>query len=264
MAVGPTISPPSTSSGGATSDSMQRKRISRTAEERRALRKQLIEDARGFSSSSSIDSTDSATSSSNFSASHRSSYSSQSSLYNANVGKIVPSDSAYIDQMLSSSSSTTPNEDTCFDMNEVYLYSDRKFAVENEAGDGDAAAAPSSPYASPEWDERKRSNRFQIVYVHTLQYKGETVWQLETTCDGDGIHGMFGETSTCSLSGSMLRIRIGTKQGGCDSGSRERFAKSIDSILSQSANEYHQICSSSQWKKKRKKRKVSMGIATTT
>ena len=242
MAVGPIISTPSTS-GGVTPN-MQRKRISRTADERRALRRQMIEEARGFSSSSSIDSTDSAISSSNLSTSHRSSCSSQSTLYNVTVGKVVPSDSAYIDQMLSSSSSTTPNEDTCFDMDEVYLYSDRKFAVENEDGDA-ATTVPSSPYSSPDWDERKRSNRFQIMYVHTLQYKGETVWQLETTCDGDGIHGMFGETSTCSLSGSMLRIRIGTKQGGCDSGSREKYAKTIHSILSESANEYHQICSSS-------------------
>ena len=118
-----------------------------------------------------------------------------------------------------------------------------------------ATAAAVPPTATAAATTRDSINKFQIIYVHTLQYKGEIVWQLETTCNGDGgINGMVGETSTCSLSGSMLRVRINSKYGSSDasvastrasfSGTREKYAKSLQSILTESANEYHAFCSS--------------------
>ena len=275
MAITPMMPSPNTTM-------QQRKRSSRTPEERRALRKQLMQDARASaqsSSSSSIDSTDSSSSSSNYYATSAAAapaavdVSPRSSLFDSSsgsssvasincsqrtlhtdIGKVIPSDVAYIDQMCNG-----PNN---FDMSQVMLYSDRKFAVTNEMNEQEATMMmfnedPTATATATQGTTRDSINKFQIIYVHTLQYKGEIVWQLETTCNGDGgINGMVGETSTCSLSGSMLRVRINSKYGSNDasvasastrasfSGTREKYAKSLQSILTESANEYHAFCSS--------------------
>ena len=99
------------------------------------------------------------------------------------IGSVIPSDSAFLDHV------EVGDDGGVFDLQEIYLYSDqeRRFCIEDHT--------------------------FHIIYSHTLRYKGDIVWQLMTTCLGTS-HGIIGESSSCTLSESSIRIRICRKAGG--------------------------------------------------
>ena len=98
------------------------------------------------------------------------------------IGSVIPSDSAFLDYI-------DFGDGGSFDLQEMYLYSDqqRQFCTEDHT--------------------------FHIIYSHTLRYKGDIVWQLTTTCYGTS-HGIIGESSSCTLSESSMRVRICRKAGG--------------------------------------------------
>ena len=176
----------------------------------------------------------------------------RSSTDTALVGEIVASDAAYVDDFLLSPSVITSHN---FDLNEVYLYSERTFKETN-----------------PSMRPPTESSGFVISYCHTLRYRGDIVWMFESTCTGginyevsDGATatvdsraaamGMNGISTTCHLTESSLRVRV-NKKGTCSEGRRslplaslrrlsslsctirERYDVSLHDILHQSAMKY--------------------------
>ena len=145
------------------------------------------------------------------------------------IGMIVASDVAYVDQVLSSSSSSGTST---FDMNQLFLYSDRKFHT------------------------IKQNSQYVVSYTHSLLYKGETVWELETSCDCDTLNGRDGITSTCTLKeNDTLIVRIAnhvttttsdkntnktttTRRSNTTVAKRDRYVLSLTDILLQSAMNY--------------------------
>ena len=99
------------------------------------------------------------------------------------IGNVIPCDAAFLDTL------DEEGEDSGFNLQEVYLYSDqeRRFC--------------------------QKYKTFHITYYHTMRYKGEIVWKLTTTSHGNS-RGIYGESSSCNLSESSIRVRIRQKAGG--------------------------------------------------
>ena len=107
-------------------------------------------------------------------------------------GYVVASDAAYIDYVLSADG---------IDMSKFTIHSfQRKRRITNSC----AAVADES------------MSCVEITYYHSIQYRKEIVWILETSCKVYNECYYQGETSACSISNQngMARIRICQKSGG--------------------------------------------------
>ena len=164
-------------------------------------------------------------------------------LNTSSIGAVEPSDAAYVDAFLSPEN-TDEDGTATLDLSQVYLYSDRKFDTKHDSD-----------------DDVPESERFLITDHHVLRYRGDIVWQLLTTCNGDG-EAMQGTCSSCRLTESTLRVRICHKRhhqqphqrvgtsfdsnsfalasGGTTTtiNTRNRYDLNLNDILLQSAIEY--------------------------
>ena len=120
-------------------------------------------------------------------------------------GVVIPSDVAYVEHFMMNDNNNT--NETVFDFDQIYLYSDqdRQFSTDSKS--------------------------FRITNYHTLLYRGEIVWKMETTCAGNQTHGVVGESSTCRLSDTVLRVRVTTKTGMHHPSSTTTTAASANGVV---------------------------------